>query len=356
MSKLENIQSLRAVAALLVVADHVLMVIGGHGIPVEPLTSFANFLGNQGVGVFFVISGFIMAYTTQDKFGSAANAFGFWRKRIVRIVPLYWLVTAAAVAMTVVGLWDRPFPITADRVLKSLLFMPYADGPGPMRPILGQGWTLNYEMLFYAIFGLGLLAPKRIGVPLILGLLGVVVGGGALAFPVLAGEEPRTALETLSHPILLLFAGGAILGWIYAGGSRFAVPAALPLALLSLGVAVAVFGLGLAGHPIPPVWQALFWPLNVLAVAACVFGPREDRPWLEALGNASYSLYLTHFFVVLVAVKAWSFVAYQAPWLFAAFTFMATVPVALAVYRWIETPLTNALSAKRTAVVALSTP
>jgi peptidoglycan/LPS O-acetylase OafA/YrhL len=126
-----SIQLLRAIAALSVVYVHCTTA-GDY-----------NFFstGTFGVDIFFIISGFIIAYmvskTTED----------FLIKRIIRIVPLYFLATVA-MALTVMFFPNhiRSTTISVSGFMKSILFIPGPENRG--QPILGQGWTLNYEMFF----------------------------------------------------------------------------------------------------------------------------------------------------------------------------------------------------------------
>ena len=95
--KFHFLQALRAIAAWLVVADHALINVT-HDDLQNPATSVAWAFGNIGVYLFFVISGFIMVHVCWDDFGRRGSATNFSRKRIIRIVPLYWLATIAAFA------------------------------------------------------------------------------------------------------------------------------------------------------------------------------------------------------------------------------------------------------------------
>jgi exopolysaccharide production protein ExoZ len=109
--------------------------------------------GGGGVDIFFVISGFIMVYTTQSHH---VGPFSFFVNRVVRIVPIYWLLTLAVFTLAVIA----PHLLGATRaapseLLKSLLFIPFAKSNGAVQPILFLGWTLNYEMFFYMLFALG---------------------------------------------------------------------------------------------------------------------------------------------------------------------------------------------------------
>ena len=95
-AQLKSIQVLRAVAALGVLTLHVAnekgMLFGGGPGP------FQNFLlGAAGVDLFFVISGFVMVYSSESLFGRAEAPKIFFLRRLARIAPLYWAVTVAII-------------------------------------------------------------------------------------------------------------------------------------------------------------------------------------------------------------------------------------------------------------------
>lgn len=130
MRKIESIQALRAFAAVSVVLCHM---------------SFIP-TGGFGVDIFFVISGFLMMRTTRNGLEQ------YWRKKIVRIIPFYWfmtIVTSIAIKM-MPGLFNS-YEVSWIYLVKSLLFIPYVHN-GIYQPVLGLGYTLNYEMLFYLLF------------------------------------------------------------------------------------------------------------------------------------------------------------------------------------------------------------
>ena len=263
MPKLRALQSLRAIAALLVVLDHAAGLTAGHGFPREPITSWATFLGAQGVSVFFIISGFIMTYTadsSEDQTAPLLRAARFATRRIIRVVPLYWLLTAVvAVPMFLIGL-HRPVGITVARLAKSLLFIPYLDAGGNMTPVLPIGWTLNYEMAFYAVFAAILLLPHRVRTAVLLGVLVSVVIAGSFFYPISSGVNPHSPFAFLTNPVILLFGLGAILGW-----SKLKYPQWLlavqdvPLVAPLLAINLCVFALAVHHSPVVLRWNMLFW-------------------------------------------------------------------------------------------------
>src|SRR5690606_35041003 len=105
--------------------------------------------------------GFEMVYVTLGATGSAADAWSFMRKRIIRVVPLYWIMTTVMILVVVV-LPNRVYTASSDWHvwLASYFFVPYArESDGLVRPVLGLGWTLQYEAYFYLLFAIGLFLP-----------------------------------------------------------------------------------------------------------------------------------------------------------------------------------------------------
>lgn len=151
--KLANIQYLRGIAALMVCGFHTQNWLNNSLTDNLGSRLFPN--GEYGVEIFFMISGFIMIYTTRNYNPELAvkNSITFLKKRIVRIVPLYTILTFAWIFIFIP---DFNFNyVNTIKILKSLFFIPYKGFP-----ILYLGWTLNYEMLFYLIFAFTFLFKK----------------------------------------------------------------------------------------------------------------------------------------------------------------------------------------------------
>lgn len=140
VSQIDSLQALRALAATTVIFDHI------------PYLHWGAF----GVDIFFIVSGFVICHIT------AIDSSDFFLKRVFRIVPLYWLCTfcIAAVALARPGLLGATTYSTS-YFLKSLFFIPYRRLDHRLVPMLFLGWTLQFEMLFYAIFGTALMFTKK---------------------------------------------------------------------------------------------------------------------------------------------------------------------------------------------------
>jgi peptidoglycan/LPS O-acetylase OafA/YrhL len=323
-----SIQALRALAAMMVVCVHLQVLAAMGGAPAN-----ATDAGNAGVDLFFVISGFIMVFTTGRK---PQGPLGFFGSRLRRIAPLYWCVTLAvfAVARLAPALIQNT-PSDLGRLVRSLLFIPTLRPDGTLRPVVFVGWTLNFEMAFYLLFALGLLAPRR--------WIGGLAAVAALVLVVLWGWAAKPTSPLLAFyttPMVLEFGAGMLLGLLW--------PRLKPSERLvwPLAAAAAVAFLLMLGAPwLWPRADRLFaFGLPAAAmVAAALALERQGRaarwPWLQALGAASYSIYLSHFFVtqavILLARKA----GLHGPWEAAGAGALAFVGVALtglALHRTLE--------------------
>src|SRR5215217_3870102 len=119
----DGLQKIRAFAAILVVIDHSLETAVRYGALTENYLPIAYVFGNIGVKVFFALSGFIMAHTTQDTIPSWTNLLDFLLKRIIRVAPLYWIATTIYVMRLTAGGDQR----TIESIFMSLLFIPYKE-------------------------------------------------------------------------------------------------------------------------------------------------------------------------------------------------------------------------------------
>jgi exopolysaccharide production protein ExoZ len=288
MRKLVSVQYLRAIAALLVVASHALLY------PIDYQDMFYERLGWLGVILFFVVSGFIIVSVTgAERFEPIA----FLRRRLLRVVPLYWAFTffAALMALLVPALFKTTVFDFGQLVL-SLVFIPfYNPASHGYHPLYKLGWTLNYEMYFYLCFALVafLTARKRVVVLTVVFTLLAVYG---FVF------KPDTALPgfyTIYMP--LAFVVGAWIGLLYIEGQL----RALSNKVVSLLAGVAALAL-LQGFLTNPDYYAdplafiglvSFSGIVLLMLVARAASVPQSR-LLEYLGDASYSIYLAHIFAI----------------------------------------------------------
>jgi peptidoglycan/LPS O-acetylase OafA/YrhL len=306
--------------------------------------------GIAGVDLFFVVSGFIMATVTRGAFGRADGIVGFVYSRATRIYPLYWLYSLPLLGL----LFVRPDLVNPSQGGQVNLVASFLLLPQPLLPLLMIGWTLVLEVQFYAVLALMLLAPASRFVPLLCLWAALVVGAN---FVVVA---PSALVAYATHPMTLEFIAGCLigvlLGRVRGRWGRTALTAGLAL----------LFG-GWAGYhygyhqTYPWGWLrlALFGVPSVLIVYGAVAAEQRSSLLfpapLRAVGDASYSLYLSHMLVTSALALVWSRSVTPGPLsnaLALAAIFAAAIAFGLAAFRIIERPLLERLRGRRAAFVA----
>ncbi len=281
----------------MVVASHALEYPIRRHILTDDFYRVAWVIGWLAVATFFVLSGLIIIRSSYDRFRQPGATADFATQRFLRVVPLYWLVMLPMGAATVM----RGETVDLAMVLKSMFFIPYySDSQGAMRPIVGQGWTLNFEMMFYGLFALALFFQRRTGLLILVGIITSAVVLRSFVWPLTDFEDARTPLQFWTDPLVLLFAVGLLVGLFERTGAvrRFSVRYPIPCTLALLTAAGASF-LWLGGSfPMPIGWQALLASICTLGVVLCAAGRNREPSWsdrlLERSGDASYSMYLVH--------------------------------------------------------------
>ena len=349
---LRVLQILRGLAALAVLAVHLSMLtehalrLPGH---LPRLT-----LGEAGVDLFFVISGFVMVHASAGLFGQPQASARFLVRRVVRIVPLYWAVSGLVLAGLMLGAADLAvLDLSWPSVGASFLFIPYARPSGLTWPMLQVGWTLNFEMFFYLVFALALPLGRTAAVAAIAALFTAMV---AIRF---TGDQWPIWFEFLSRPVILEFCLGMVIALAFARGLRLPRVAAVALVVAGCAGLAATWSLDV-GH-----WRVIAWGVPAAAIVASVLAAERRAVSgitgraFALLGDASYSLYLGHLPVMLAASRLLPRLIDPAtsPWLCIAP--MAVLPIAAAfvTYFLFERPVTRWLQARvRTTLPASHAP
>jgi peptidoglycan/LPS O-acetylase OafA/YrhL len=349
----QGLQVVRAVACLVVVFAHVTKLeylFGLNYLPIKPIM----LVGPSGVDAFFVLSGFIIGSTTRSDLGRPGRLHGYLFRRFWRIYPVFWVALAIGVGAQVAF---RPEPLFVPGWVESLLGTAALLPDSPFLAAIPVAWTLPSEVAFYLAFGLLFLAPRRAAVPLLVGW-----GAVTLAFAAV-GQKPgnRFAALWVSPFVLEFLAGCFIARWPVQLSGRRAVALGL-VAAAWLGVGL---GLKLA---IDPAWDIrdhrlrvlTFGPGFALGVLALIGwergGGQVGLRWLQRVGDASYSIFLTHLACLYAAF--WGFFAVNwshsksghAAWV--VLMFAAGVLPGMLFYRYVERPLLGLAKRKRKAGVA----
>lgn len=333
-----TLQYLRALAAIMVVCSHLHFKSALVGADV-----FAGFrIGAAGVDIFFVISGFVMAMIymrTPDEPGSAGD---FWLRRLARIIPMYWLVSSAALMLYLVN----PSWVNANSgptsIWRSYTLIPTWHESN-VQFLIGPGWSLSFELFFYLLCTALFFIPLRsVGIKVLAFVLVV------LALGTVSGVAPT---YLLTSPLLLEFAFGMVIhAWYLRAHGR--LPVGIGMVLLIAGVA-GFTALNCQGEF---VLAQRWWRAGIPA-AALVAGVLSLEVWAYSMpsrmgllvGNASYSLYLTHVFVLGAASRVFGALHLRTHGttvevVFWTVTLFGAIAVGCVSYLLIEKPMTDWLA------------
>ena len=337
-----GVQALRFAAAAAVVVTHA-VDLAGTRLELETVLAggtLENF-GAVGVDVFFVISGFIIATTTQGQMGLGA-AGAFLRRRFRRVAPIYWLLSLPIL----IGM-ARGGALSLEVAVATFLFWPFS-GLEMTFPALGPGWTLCFEMLFYAGLGLAIAGGRRVG----WGLVGAYAAMLAVGLVVAA-----QVLRFWGAPIILEFLLGVGIAWVWRSAPRRLGVWAVGLATLGFGLGL-VFGYGgiddvrALNDPWNGLRRVLIWGLpSALLVFGVVRMERVDRaPGRLArvaafMGDASYSIYLVHVLVIRALGRIFESGMVALPGdAVVGLTVLASLAAGAVVHVWVERPLLKVMT------------
>jgi exopolysaccharide production protein ExoZ len=274
--KIDAIQVLRGIAAVAVVVGHIWGV---------------TIAGDYAVNVFFVISGFTMVYASQRQFGMPSSVYPFLLRRFIRIYPTYWLSLIVLISIFGVASFN-----TSQHLVRSIFLVSEAQAP-----VLPPAWTLTLEVYFYIIFSLFLFLRQQWAV------IGVCSALSVLAC--LHSVAHFDILMRYTNPIILLFGAGVALANAYCNGGRVSKIGSLTLITVSF---FWVLALGLHHHDDGWRWRVLLLgpPAIMLFAGAVMTPPITLLSWkpLQELGDASYSIYISHWvFLSILPPPAYHF-------------------------------------------------
>ena len=320
-----GLQVLRVMAAVLVLITH-----SGFYASERLDRSFKYWeTGAAGVDLFFVISGFVMVYSSVNLIGDRKGWLVFSQRRVIRIVPMYWLATTVKLVMMVLAgefvLHARFSPL--DTVM-SYLFLPTRNSDGNLFPLLGVGWTLNFEMLFYMLFAVALFL--RVSVFRFVGTILFLLATGALF-----RQNNWPAVSFYLNPIVLDFFFGMLIARACLRGK-----------FLPRGAAVLSVFAGLLLLLVFPVtiWHTSLAGLAAAMVIGGVVGLEAWLTWIPGwliyLADASYVIYLFHPLVAPAAPMILSKLNMPYPLLSIALSICFALLAGCFIHKLVEKPVT----------------
>ena len=349
-NKIDSLQLLRAIAVSFVIFVHS----ANFGVPiissVNPTDSFYNSKtwGTIGVDLFFCISGFIMTIIIHAYTKSGGWKL-FLKKRFIRIVPLYYLLSLIDALSTV---YLKHETIDFATISKTLLFFPIFDKKEFVTPLISVGWTLSFEMYFYTLIAILLIFKRDIYKRLLFVILFLGVTG-------LFTNSESPILKFLTTPLLFEFGFGIVCGLLYrkfnSSGILISVKKAVSIILLVIGLSLMCYTFfipdkylnwaagTIENNNISAFYRTLTWgipcALVLLGVTFSELVFRKKIPKILILaGDASYSCYLIHMKIFPIIAHVFKYLS-----LGSILFLIAVVPLCIIVsiifYKIVEKPL-----------------
>jgi exopolysaccharide production protein ExoZ len=255
---------------------------------------------------------------------------------------MYWLCTAAlaGLAIFIPGLFNT-FAVPPESAVKSFFFLPVYNHLGVFRPVLAQGWTLQYEMLFYLTTGIALLfrsvhASLFSALAILIGVLGVN----------LAGVDFHFSPWQILAPVSSEFIGGVLLGYLFthkaaAPWRQHAMAPWLGLLAIAAGYAIIAQMDPSPLDAVRPVWGsgALLIVFGFLLLEKPIARLHATVKQLHVLGDSSYALYLIHGLSFSAVSKLVPPQSLENGSLALGVLIAGALTCGIALHRWVEVPI-----------------
>lgn len=337
--KLESIQVLRAIAALVVVVHHTgLALIEYYPYAFSEIGRKFVMLGAAGVDQFFVISGYIIYKSTAKLSGAPGDVRLFLLKRFLRIYPNYWIWTTVILCGWLIGAVLRSHDFKCDFILRSYLLLPMIKPDGSLQhPLLDQGWTLSFEIYFYLVFAVLIALRWNKRNPLFM-LIPFIVLAAFTRIP----HFPQSLQVVITSPLIMEFLLGVCVGWL--------INSMYPSKLFKINIvfftvlawAIALFYVNIKNIGIDRL-IVYGIPSALTLLTFLLFSLPAKLNWLAWFGDASYSIYLVHGLFTLslgafLKSRQWTDVHLFHPEIIAIFCACIFFVIGSLAYKFIELP------------------
>jgi exopolysaccharide production protein ExoZ len=338
-NRISSLQALRSFAAMFVMFFH-----GTQMINQEFGYLFLNnifIVGFTGVDIFFVLSGFIIFYTSN---GKKLTRTTFLKKRFIRIYPIYWVIISLLIFSYLVSPSDdKNFRDDLEIIAGSFLLFPQPT------PVMGISWTLTYEVIFYLLFAFTFFKkPKHLFYSFAIWISIIIV---VLMFNL---ETGIFSLDVLFNPIIINFSFGCLVAYFYKKYPTFKyyklfIVAGLLYFLIAWIIYYYTYGGGdiESGLPNDQIRVLMFGVPAALFMYGFLYARISVNRLLIHLGDASYSLYLLHGAVLSAIIQIifkFKLNGYFAGFLGSLLIFVLTVTAVSIFYLFVERPLLRYLN------------
>jgi peptidoglycan/LPS O-acetylase OafA/YrhL len=336
--RIEAVDYLRGCMALAIMFYHFI----GWSSGVPDGNTVLGRLGVYGVSIFYILSGMSLYVAYNNVSWDKREILTFWKRRILRIAPLYW-VACIAVLVLLKGYKNRSFETIIENLTLTFSFLDYSNY------IPTGGWSIGNEICFYIVFPILLASAKNIYA---FTSLCIVLFAAYLQFAFFTLSDDSSLViqwKLYIHPLnqAFLFAGGIILAKVSSHARHSTLPRSAYIALFFLSLS----GLFLYGDTpsginlVTSTNRLVFTVFSLAACYACFNLNAAGKSWFEKvlkhLGNISYSVYMLHGFLFFYLQKH-LYKGFVKNLTLSQFAFFIVVPIVIIAatycFRKIETP------------------
>ena len=343
---INSIQFLRGFAALAVVIHHTSGYVKRY---FEPTLLFGDkfSIGFAGVDLFFVISGFIIHFTSKRYVDNPSKLKEYLQKRFIRVYPIYWIITTILffsswliVQVLNNNIFSIGYPNTLVAYVQTYLLFPLHFAINPVT------WTLSYELFFYLCFALIIISKRFWVIPV--AILGISFYNIFINVPEIVDVE-------LNY-FNFIFSGynfEFILGFlIFQFYEKIKLSNLISIILLIVSVIIiAFFGYSIGDYDSYKRVLTFGIPSGLILISLLNLEQNKAISFPKFtlnLGDASYALYLIHFPMMLLMNKipqilGYTFTSNQEVW-YSYFIIISIVFLSVFVHKWVEMPVAKKLN------------
>jgi exopolysaccharide production protein ExoZ len=339
--KINSIQFLRGLAALIVVIYHTAGYIKVNYIPYVFLGDFFNF-GFAGVDLFFVISGFIILFTSKNYINTPSSLILYLKKRLVRVYPIYWLILSILFSLSWLiifvlnkNVFKTEFPNSFFSYLSTIFLLP------KHLAINAASWTLSYELYFYLIFALIIVSKKLKFIPVI--ILVISFYNSVILNPDAYFVKP-TYFTFFFSGYNFEFMFGALICQFY---QKINFPKTISIIIILISTWV-ITQLGHQVGDFDTYKRIITFGIPSALILLSILNLEKNYgmtflKFFVILGDASYVLYLIHFPMMLLLNKIPILLGHSFSLnieiYFSCFIIIAIVFTSIYLHKWVEKPL-----------------